>query len=260
MNPFISVARKMVRALGVDLVRYPQREALPTDLDDEALRLVRMARPFSLTTAHRLASTLEAVRHVCRADVPGDIVECGVWRGGNMLLAATTLKSLGDTARDIYLYDTFEGMTAPSEMDRDYLGTPAQALLKREVRGAGVWCEASLEDVQRTMGLSSYPAERIHYVRGPVEQTIPGAAPEKIAVLRLDTDWFESTRHEMEHLFPRLSPGGILIIDDYGHWQGARRAVDEYLDDHGVKALLVRVDYTCRIMVKDAASTPAVPA
>jgi hypothetical protein len=115
--------------------------------------------------------------------------------------------------------------------------------------GASLWCNASIEDVQANMARSSYPSQRIHLVKGPVESTIPGVAPDDIALLRLDTDWYESTRHELEHLFPRLVPGGVLIIDDYGHWQGARQAVDEYLAKSDVPILLNRVDYTGRIAV-----------
>ncbi|HYM86681.1 MAG TPA: TylF/MycF/NovP-related O-methyltransferase, partial [Pseudoxanthomonas sp.] len=74
--------------------------------------------------------------------------------------------------------------------------------------------------------------------------------PECIALLRLDTDWYESTRHEMIHLFPRLCVGGVLILDDYGHWLGARRAVDEYLGEHNVPLFLQRIDYTGRYAVK----------
>ena len=87
----------------------------------------------------------------------------------------------------------------------------------------------------------------MHFVQGMVEETIPAGAPEKIALLRLDTDWYESTHHEMVHLFPRISDGGVLIIDDYGHWAGARRAVDEYFHEHNIAILLNRLDYTGRI-------------
>jgi hypothetical protein len=97
---------------------------------------------------------------------------------------------------------------------------------------------------------TGYPAERVHLVRGPVEETLPAAAPERLALLRLDTDWYASTRHELEHLYPRLVDGGVLIVDDYGHWQGARQAVDEYFAGTAPPPLLHRIDYTARIGVK----------
>jgi O-methyltransferase len=95
-----------------------------------------------------------------------------------------------------------------------------------------------------------YPEEQIHFVEGPVEETVPGSAPAELALLRLDTDWYESTKHELEHLYPRLARGGVLILDDYGYWQGARRAVDEYLAGLDSPLLLNRIDHTARIALK----------
>jgi hypothetical protein len=100
------------------------------------------------------------------------------------------------------------------------------------------------------MDSTGYPSDLINYVEGKVEETIPVNAPDQISLLRLDTDWYESTKHELIHLYPRLVEGGVLIIDDYGHWQGARRAVDEYIEENNLPLLLCRIDYTGRITVK----------
>ena len=108
----------------------------------------------------------------------------------------------------------------------------------------------SEESVRATLLETGYPPERLHFVRGAVEETVPAAAPEQLALLRLDTDWYESTRHELVHLYPRLSDGGILIVDDYGHWEGCRRAVDEYFASDADPILLNRIDYTGRIAIK----------
>src|SRR5690606_24776929 len=97
---------------------------------------------------------------------------------------------------------------------------------------------------------TGYPMERCHFVEGKVEDTIPATVPDRISLLRLDTDWYESTRHELEHLWPLLQPGGVLIIDDYGHFEGARKAVDEYFLDRSDAPLLNRIDYTGRIAIK----------
>jgi hypothetical protein len=113
-----------------------------------------------------------------------------------------------------------------------------------------MWCDASLEIVRKALAITGYPSDKIHFIKGMVEQTTPHSAPDKIALLRLDTDWYKSTKHEMIHLFPRLSKGGVLVIDDYGHWQGSRKAIDEYLAENNVKLLLNRIDYTGRIAVK----------
>jgi hypothetical protein len=111
------------------------------------------------------------------------------------------------------------------------------------------WCYASIEDVRQNILSTGYPEEKIYLVKGKVEHTIPKILPEKLSLLRLDTDWYESTKHELIHLCPQLSPEGILIIDDYGHWQGARKAVDEYFAEQNRKIYLHRIDYTGRIAV-----------
>jgi hypothetical protein len=109
---------------------------------------------------------------------------------------------------------------------------------------------ASLDDVREAVLGVGYPEERIHFVEGPVEQTVPEHAPTEIALLRLDTDWYASTKHELIHLYPRLETGGVLIIDDYGYWQGARQATDEYIAENDVPLLLNRIDVGARIAVK----------
>jgi hypothetical protein len=167
-----------------------------------------------------------------------------------MMAVAHTLLALNHT-RHLYLFDTFEGMTNPSEADVAITGSTATELLQqsRKEDSNSVWCYASLTEVETAFAAIEYDPSKIHFIKGRVEETIPTNAPEKIALLRLDTDWYESTRHELIHLFPRLSPGGVIIIDDYGHWQGARKAVDEYFDEHQIKILLNRIDYTGRIGV-----------
>jgi len=116
--------------------------------------------------------------------------------------------------------------------------------------GFNEWCYSPLEEVQKNLYSTNYPKEKITFIKGKVEETIPNIIPEKISILRLDTDWYESTYHELMHLFPRLSKGGVLIIDDYGHWKGSREAVDKYLKENEISMLLNRIDYTGRIGVK----------
>jgi hypothetical protein len=182
------------------------------------------------------------VRYVVRHQIPGDIVECGVWRGGSMMAVAKTLIEMGDTDRHLHLYDTFEGMSEPTEHDRRQDGRSATDMLSAADRSSPIWAYASLEDVQQAMRESEYPADRIHYYKGKVEDTIPGSIPDQISILRLDTDWYESTKHELKHLWPRLVPGGVLLIDDYGWWEGARRAVDEWQEETRAQVLLLRMD------------------
>jgi hypothetical protein len=241
----------MIRSILTRIVRRIGAPSFFPDFDEDARATVARVKPFTLTSPERIFSVIQAVRYVVRAGVPGEVVECGVWRGGSMMAAALTLLQLGKRNVKLHLFDTYEGMTAPSGADIDFSGASATWRFARsKTRTGSTWCRASLEDVQANMASTGYDCENVDFVKGRVEDTIPAAAPMTISLLRLDTDWYESTRHELIHLFPRLAPGGVLIIDDYGHWQGSRRATDEYFEANGVSLLLNRVDYTGRIGVK----------
>jgi hypothetical protein len=201
---------------------------------------------------------MDGVDYLTRRNVSGAFVECGVWRGGSILTMILRLQQLGVDDRDIYLYDTFEGMTRPTEHDRSAfekdhaLSTWASA----EAAGATPWDYfygpdvLTLDKVRNLVLSSGYPAARVHFVVGKVEETLPQMAPPEVALLRLDTDWYESTLHELVHLYPRLVDGGVLIIDDYGHWEGCRRAVDEYFSTVAPPPMLGRLDYSGRLGVK----------
>ena len=237
----------------------PSQPATPYahQLSESEARIVEEVKPFTLTGVDRILATLDAVRYVARRGVPGALVECGVWKGGSVLAMIRALQDVGVNDRDIYLYDTFSGMTEPSELDTTQYGEPASAEWERSTsEGRVPWSWAfgedavSLEAVKRLLLATGYPADRLHFVVGDVEETLLLDPPPSIAVLRLDTDWYESTRAELLHLYPRLSPGGVLIIDDYGHWEGARRSVDEYFGGQASPILLGRIDYTGRMGIK----------
>ena len=241
------LVRRAFRALGYDLVP----RVLPADMDTRFAQIAVVCAPFTMTPRERLYGLYQAVCYVTAAHVPGDIVECGVWRGGSCMAAALTLIDLGSTARDIYLYDTFAGMTKPGEFDVDQRSTRALATWERSQRGdVNRWCYASLDEVRSNLFSTGYPPERLRFVAGDLLATLPATAPQTIAILRLDTDFYESTTHALTHLFDRLSRGGVLIVDDYGHWQGAKKAIDEYFAAHGIAMLLNRLDYAARIGVK----------
>ncbi|NGO43931.1 TylF/MycF/NovP-related O-methyltransferase [Streptomyces ureilyticus] len=235
--------------------RAPQRTdsapgiTFPADYDDMARDIIRAVSPYTMTSPERLNALILATRHVSRHSIAGDIVECGVWRGGSMQAAARTLLGLHDTERHLYLFDTFEGMPAPTDKDLRRDGEPAADLLARQDRSRPIWAVATLEDVKEGFDGIPYPGDRVHFVQGLVEDTIPAEAPERISILRLDTDWYASTRHELEYLYPRLVSGGVLLIDDYGWWQGSKAAVDEFLEKTGARLLLLRMDEG-RIAVK----------
>jgi O-methyltransferase len=241
-----ATVKRLIRRSG-----FKTKRRLPPDFDQETIDVFDRVRPYTMTSPERAFALIQAVRHVVNANVPGSIVECGVWRGGSMMAVAYTLQALNRCDRDLYLFDTFEGMARPTDADVAYTGAAATAQfeLSKTGKDTSEWCRASMEDVRSNLLSTGYDQNRLKFIKGKVEDTIPDSAPNEISILRLDTDWYESTRHELIHLYPRLAKGGVLIIDDYGYWQGCRKAVDEYFAQHG-PILLNRVDHTGRIAVK----------
>lgn len=255
LHPRVALEQIRTRLRGTengDAIEQESRGAhvFPMDFEDADIELCLRVAPYTMTTPARIYSLVRAVEYLSARAVPGAFVECGVWRGGSMMAVALTLLRLGVTDRDLYLYDTFTGMTAPTDEDVRRSGERAADLLAEESRSSDIWAIAAIDDVREAVLSVGYPEERIHFVQGPVEETLPANAPAAIALLRLDTDWYSSTKHELVHLFPRLTSGGVLILDDYGYWQGARRAVDEYLAENGLRLLLNRIDNTARIALK----------
>jgi hypothetical protein len=219
------------------------------DITEREWDIYFKVREFTLLSLERIVANIRAIDYVLRRNIPGAVVECGIWRGGSTM--AMALASI-EHPRNLWMYDTFSGMTNPTEADIDPSGKSALTRMKedarkdRSVRGS-VHCFASLEDVRVNMQSTGYPSEMLRFIEGPVEKTIPEHVPERIALMRIDTDWYESTRHELEHLFPRLVPGGVLIIDDYGHWKGSKKAVDSFFRG---ELLLNRTDSTGVVAVK----------
>lgn len=216
--------------------------------DEDLWATIERVTPRTMTSPPKLAALIEATRYVARNRIPGALVECGVWRGGSMQAIALALLQVGDADRELHLFDTFAGMPPPSAEDTrttEVGAVPAEKLLAESDRDSWVWAVADLADVREAMAETAYPPDRIHFHPGLVEDTTPGEAPDVIALLRLDTDWYASTKHELEHLYDRLSPGGVLILDDYGDWDGARKAVDEWLQRTGEPLFLAPMGSGC---------------
>ena len=205
-----------------------------------------------------LAQLSRAVAHIVEKNIAGDIVECGVFKGASAICIIRTLQHLGVSDRHVWLYDTYEGMPQPEEVDVFYKGPDAEyggiktweRLKRNDGSGGSDWAYGPIQEVRSTVLRTGYPESHIHFVKGMVEDTIPQTMPDSIALLRLDTDFYRSTKHELEHLYPRLVPGGILILDDYGCYQGARTATDEYFAENSIDILLARVDEHVRLAVK----------
>lgn len=250
--------RKLAFRFGYNfsLRKIPQydrhRRALhvPHDMEPEFVALYERTRSYTLTSVECMYTLYRTIKFLTESGVPGAMVECGVWRGGSAMMIALALDAIGDRSRDIYLYDTFAGMTEPESVDvRSQDGMEQVSRWKAFQRdGYNEWAHASLAEVRANMEKTGYPKQKIHFIEGDVERTIPDTAPAKIALLRLDTDWYRSTHHELIHLFPRLARLGALIIDDYGAYEGSRKATDEYFTD--TPFFLGRIDEAARIGFK----------
>jgi O-methyltransferase len=240
-----SAIAKLARAAGYEIRKAGK---FRNDFDDFERRVIRRVEPYTMTSPERIVAVIDATRYIVRADIAGVFIECGVWRGGSTMAAALTLLEL-KAKRELYLFDTFEGMSEPTEHDRKAGGPPAMELFSQlRTKTGSSWNYASIDDVRNALAGTGYPLDLVHLVKGKVEDTVPGHAPQRIALLRLDTDWYESTKHELAYLYPRLVGGGVLIVDDYGSWEGARKAVDEYFVDKPI--LFSRSDGQGRIAVK----------
>lgn len=222
-----------------------------TDFEQEAIRQT----PDVVASTEAMVALLRAVEHVAQHRITGALVECGVYTGGNIELMLRALQHLGITDRHVYAYDTFAGMPRPEAIDDRGADAANHAMweahrTERDGDAGSNWMRASLDTVRRRLSRLRYPEDRLHFVQGLVEQTIPAVIPDRIAILRLDTDFYSSTKHELEHLYPRLSDGGVLIIDDYGAMPGCRIATDEYATNNGIPWFLHRVDAHVRLTIK----------
>ena len=247
----IKILNKLLSGFQYQIVNSAKSKEFPPDFESLHQNIYNKVKEYTMTSPERIWTLIEAVKYVQKNEIEGAIVECGVWKGGSMMSVISTLQHLSVTDKELFLYDTFEGMSEPTEHDVDHSKQSAEKLLEKpKTEQDLVWAYSPLDAVKERIYSTGYDKNLIHFVKGKVEETIPATIPEKIAILRLDTDWYESTKHELEHLFPLLSENGILIIDDYGHWEGARKAVDEYIKNNNLKLFLSRIDYTGRIAIK----------
>ena len=237
------------------VVETEQGERAYPDISDPFFaEIAQKVRPHTLTFgagAEAAWALYQSIDYIVRNRIPGDIVECGVWSGGSVLLAALALMHLGDTSRRIYLYDTFASMPRPDAIDARWDGLPALPTWERFQQEGRSWCFGGGQDhVRDVVNSSGYPEDKFVFVEGQVEDTLPGTRPEQISLLRLDTDLYSSTFHELVHLYPLIATGGILIIDDYGAFRGAKIATDQYIAQNRIPLFLSRIDVSVRLAVK----------
>lgn len=233
---------------------YPV-EASPSDI--EIIKYVRGKNNKNgrLTKCNeaRLWAAISSVNHVVKNDIPGDIVECGVWRGGCSLAMALKLRELNSNKK-LFLFDTYQGMTEPSLYDKKAYKklNVLKKFNKLNKKTHNEWCYASISDVKYQFKCFNL-LDKVTFIKGDIRQTLinPSNLPSKISILRLDTDFHDSTESSLQNLFPLLEKNGILLIDDYGCWEGARKAVDDYFEKNlTYKPMLWMTDVSERVFIK----------
>ena len=224
----------------------------PIEIKPENKKLIEFAKLNGMSSNIRFVELINSVDYILKNKIKGDFVECGVWRGANLVVMQKLLERNRISNIKVYGFDTFEGMSEPTEYDYDYMGNSAKdAMKKPKKEGRGIWAYSTYERARNYCDNSVDQPENIIFVKGKVEETLikQENLPNSISLLRLDTDFYESTKIELEVLFPLLTKGGVLIIDDYGHFRGSQKAVDEYFKNQNI--WLKYVDYSCRLYVKD---------
>tara|TARA_B110001450_G_scaffold242476_1_gene252838 strand:- start:55 stop:813 length:759 start_codon:yes stop_codon:yes gene_type:complete len=217
------------------------------EIDEVNKKLIESIGEYSLTPLVRRWTLIKSIHYINKKNLVGDIVECGIWRGGNLFLAKKIQDQYSRTIkRKLYGFDTFEGMPEPSIYD----GKKTNEIYQNFKMKNEPWTKASLDDVKNSSKELFSDTGDFNFIKGMVEDTLKNKKnlPNKIALLRLDTDFYESTKIELDILYPLLVDRGILIIDDYGDFPGCRKAVDEYFADKSV--LMISVDKSCRIITK----------
>jgi hypothetical protein len=242
---------KTFSLFNLKLSKIEATSNFPIEADKKIMKFINTSIQFSMTGHQRMYLLSQAILNCKNNNIGGDFVECGVWKGGNILLFKL-LNDYYNLNRKIFAYDTFDGMTEPEDIDIDNSKVSANKLLstqKKDKNLKNIHCFASLETVKKNI-LQYTNLKNINFIVGPVEKTLKvEKLPKKISILRLDTDWYASTKFELEILYPRLVNGGVLILDDYGHWQGARKAVDDFF--YNKKKWLHVFDSSCRYLIKD---------
>lgn len=215
----------------------------------EFVKIYNEIKPYTMITRDAAYANYKIINYLEANNIQGDIVECGVWKGGSCMLMMKTLMKRGNTSRKFYLYDTFDGMSEPTDKDNSLKYGKSAITIMQEMSESGNyssgetnWCQSGIDEVKANIEKTNYPLENIVFTKGKVEDTLPVASKHQIAFLRLDTDWYESTKIELECLYPDLVSGGVLLLDDYYWWSGSRQATDEYFQKINKSPLMIKVD------------------
>ena len=243
---------KQIKKIILKILFLFKKEEIPLDIKNnkEFIEIYNQCKKYTMTSIERMYTLYNWVKHIIDNKIEWDFVECWVWKWWSSMIIALTLKQLWINNRKIYLYDTFEWMSEPTDNDFDIIWRVAKEELKIKDKDENIWCYSPIEEVKNNLFSTWYPKENIIFIKWKVEDTIPETIPDKISLLRLDTDWYESTKHEMIHLFPILEKNWILIIDDFWHWEGSKKAILEYFKNNNLNYFINRIDNTWVLIQK----------
>ena len=256
MNKYTEIVKNLINKLNFKIEHknswYKRNEHFIAEIDQEELVILKKISNFSMSTPANHWAIIQSIKHIHKNNINGDFVECGVWRGGNLILFKIISEKL-NLKRHIYAFDTFEGMPVPGKKDFDLKNINARKIFDKYKNKNIKWCYSDLEEVKNNIAkFDPKYTDTFKFIKGKVEDTLleNDNLPKEISLLRLDTDFYESTKKELEILYPRLVSGGVLIIDDYGHWKGSKKAVDEYFKLNENFEWLHRIDYASRLLIK----------
>jgi O-methyltransferase len=248
------IIKYLLQQIGYKIIKDDNLEiSIPVEASNNEKELINLVKEYSMTDYKNLYLSTQALKYIAEKKIEGDIVECGVWKGGHLIIFKSLCEKY-NLDKKIFAYDTFDGMTESSINDFNHNGENAIDLMKKtfasENNGDNIWCYASLDLVKKNITNVLGNTNNINFIKGDVIKTLQDKKnlPKKISILRLDTDFYESTKIELLTLFPLLEEEGILIIDDYGHWNGAKKAVDEFFENnYHFKHV---INGSCRMIIK----------
>lgn len=248
------ILKKILLNFNISVSKLHPERQYPIELEEDEKNFIEFIskNELSMCSKEKLVSTLLSCKNVVKNNISGDFVECGVWRGGNSLIAAFIFNKY-QSNKKIYLFDTFEGMTPPTEDEFHLLSKKKSINTFQEYKNKSIqWCGASIDEVKKNFKNLNLLNENIIFIKGDVSQTLMkyNKNIQKISVLRLDTDFYESTKIELKYLYPKVETSGLIILDDYGHWSGSKKAVDEFFEVNNIHPFLIPIDYAARIMIK----------
>lgn len=249
INKFLKIFNLRIDAINTWLSK---KENFIAEISKKESEIVQSIEPYTMTSKSNSWAIIQAIKHIKKNNIQGELVECGVYKGGNIILFKIICDEL-KINKKIFAYDTFSGMSEPSHNDKDLKNIDAKYIFEKYKSKNDAWCFADLNDVKSNITKFNLDVSKdFYFIKGKVEDTlkVKSNIPEKISLLRLDTDFYESTKIELEILYPKLEKGGVLIIDDYGHWKGSKKAVDEYFDIENNFTWMHRINYTSRLLIK----------